>query len=223
MRRAWTDDSFSYDGEYYSFQDVCVIPKPYQRPHPPLRVAVTSRESFPLMGAQGLPIFVGLRSMAVPELVEAVNDYREAWREAGHPGFGDVALRIPVYVAEDMDRALSEPKDSTMRSYSRERRSYINSTEQSGVTAAEGTLEAADRAERGRRSEVLATVTYDDLLSTRLAYGTPEVVSARLKALGEQLGRAGVIIEPNVGGLVPSEHVLDSVRLIGERVAPELR
>ena len=70
-----------------------------------------------------------------------------------------------------------------------------------------GTPEAADRAERGRRAEVLATVTYDDLLSTRLAYGTPEVVSARLKALGEQLGLSGVIIEPNVGGLVPSEHV----------------
>ena len=223
MRRAWIEDSFSYEGEYYTFQDVCVIPKPYQKPHPPLRVAVTTKESFPLMGGQGLPIFVGLRSMVASELAEAINDYREAWREAGHPGDGDVVLRIPAYVAEDMDKALSEPKESTMNAYTRQRRSYISSTAQSGVAAPEGTPEAADRAERVNRAESLTSVTYDGLLSTRLAYGTPEAVSRRLKALGEDLGLSGVIIESNVGGRIPAELVLNSLRLFGQEVAPELR
>ena len=223
MTRAWTEDSFSYQGEYYSFQDVCVIPKPYQKPHPPLRVAVTTRESFPLMGGQGLPIFVGLRSMVVSELAEAVDSYRVAWREAGHSGDGDVVLRIPAYVAEDMDRALSEPKDSTLHSYARQRRSYISSTAESGVGAQEGTAEAADRAERLQRAEGLADVTYDGLLSARLAYGTPAAVSARLQVLGEELGLSGVLIEANVGGRIPAELVLNSMRLFGQAVAPELR
>ena len=223
MRRAWTEDSFSYEGEYYSFQDVCVIPKPYQKPHPPLRVAVTSRESFPLMGPQGLRIFVGLRSMVVSELAEAVDSYRVAWREAGHPGDDDVVLRIPAYVSEDTDRARSEPKDSTMHTYDRQRQSYISSTVKSGSGAAEGTPEATDRTERVHRAESLANVTYDGLLSTRLAYGTPAAVAMRLKAYGEELGLSGVIIEANVGGRIPAELVLNSMRLFGRQVAPELR
>jgi len=47
----------------------------------------------------GLPIFVGLRGMSIPELAEHLRVYREAWREAGHAGDGDACLRIPVYAA----------------------------------------------------------------------------------------------------------------------------
>src|SRR6059058_2460308 len=39
VRRAWTEDTFSYEGEHFQFHDTCVVPKPYQRPHPPIRVA----------------------------------------------------------------------------------------------------------------------------------------------------------------------------------------
>lgn len=34
MRTIWADESASYDGEYYSFQDLEVYPKPVQRPGP---------------------------------------------------------------------------------------------------------------------------------------------------------------------------------------------
>src|SRR6476646_1202217 len=41
VRRAWTEDTFSYDGAHFQYHDVCVVPKPYQKPHPPIRVAAT--------------------------------------------------------------------------------------------------------------------------------------------------------------------------------------
>jgi alkanesulfonate monooxygenase SsuD/methylene tetrahydromethanopterin reductase-like flavin-dependent oxidoreductase (luciferase family) len=107
MQLAWTHERFSYQGKYYTFKDVCLIPKPYQKPHPPLRYASTSRESFTAMGQLGLPIFAGLGGAAVPELARAIAEYRAAWREAGHPGDGDVMLRAGIYVAEDKDRAFS--------------------------------------------------------------------------------------------------------------------
>ena len=125
MMMAWTEDRFSYEGQYYNFDDVCVIPKPYQRPHPPLRYAASTQETFPAMGRLGMPIFAGLGGATVSDLAQSISEYRAAWKEAGNAGEGDVFLRVGVFVAESMDRALSEPRESTMRYYDRIRRGLL--------------------------------------------------------------------------------------------------
>jgi alkanesulfonate monooxygenase SsuD/methylene tetrahydromethanopterin reductase-like flavin-dependent oxidoreductase (luciferase family) len=213
MRQAWTRERFSYEGKYYTFRDVCLIPKPYQKPYPPLRYAATTRESFPMMGRLGMPIFVGLRGMTVPEVGRALQEYRTAWHEAGYPGEGDVMVRVPVYVAETEEKALTEPQESTMQSYSRLRGAYLRSAGQAGTTASE---------ERAERAERLANVTYQDLLRERLAYGTPEMVAEQLGRWRDELGLSGAIIEPNVGGRIPLERTLNSIRLFAQEVAPRL-
>ena len=119
MKLAWTQDQFSYEGKYYTFQDVPLVPKPYQKPYPPLRYAATSRETYSAMGTIGMPIFVGIGRSTIADLGAAISEYRQAWKQAGHPGEGDVMLRIGTYVAEDMGRALFEPKDSTLFFYDR--------------------------------------------------------------------------------------------------------
>ena len=42
IRRAWTEERFSYDGEYWQFPELSVLPKPYTKPHPPLWQAAIS-------------------------------------------------------------------------------------------------------------------------------------------------------------------------------------
>ena len=212
--KAWTGERFSHEGKYYSFDNVCVLPKPYQKPYPPIRIAATTRETFPQVGRMGHPIFVGLRGMDRPEVARHLSVYREAWREAGHPKDGDVILRIPVYVAETEKQALSEPEVSTMSSYRRMAENFSRSAAGSGTTVSE------ERAERGRR---LANVTYEDLLRDRVAYGTPDAVAEQIKGMQEELGLSGVIAEMNVGGLVPKERVLNSLRLFGEQVVPHFK
>src|SRR5579871_5169779 len=39
--KAWKEPSFSYDGKYYHYHNVSVSPKPYQQPHPPVRIAAS--------------------------------------------------------------------------------------------------------------------------------------------------------------------------------------
>ena len=97
---AWSNERFSHQGKYYTFDNVCVLPKPYQKPYPPIRVAATTQDTFPRVGGQGYNIFVGLRGMDRPDLVRNLALYRQAWQGAVHAGDGDVLLRIPVYVAE---------------------------------------------------------------------------------------------------------------------------
>ena len=211
---AWSNERFSYEGKYYTFNDVCVIPKPFQKPHPPLRVAATTSDTFPVVGAAGLPVFVGLRGMDRPDLVRSLARYREAWRAAGHEGDGDVYLRIPVFVGESDEQAHADAQESTMRSYQRMARNFADSATVAGAAPSE------ERLARGQR---LADVTYEDLLRDRLAYGGPESVAALLREIVEELDLSGVIAETNVGGLIPKEKVLDSIARFGGEVVPVLR
>jgi alkanesulfonate monooxygenase SsuD/methylene tetrahydromethanopterin reductase-like flavin-dependent oxidoreductase (luciferase family) len=210
--RAWQEEQFSYQGQHYRFQNVCVIPKPYQKPHPPIRIAATTRETFPLIGQMGYHLLVGLRGFDVADVVTQLDVYRQAWHQAGHPGCGEVLLRIPVYVADTLAQARSEPELSTMRSYRRLAETFADSAGRAGTTAAE---------ERAARAQRLSRVTYDDLLRDRLAYGTPGMVAERLGQLRDTLGLSGVIIEPNVGGYIPLELVLKSMRLFAQEVLPK--
>ena len=56
-----------------------------------------------------------------------------------------------------------------------------------------------------------------------MAYGSPETVVERLRDLTQDLHLSGVIAEMNVGGLVPREHILNSVQLYADEVVPALR
>lgn len=42
LRRAWTEERFSFEGRRYRYTDVSVYPKPIQRPHPPVWLAAWS-------------------------------------------------------------------------------------------------------------------------------------------------------------------------------------
>ncbi len=214
LLQAWTQEKVSYTGDYYTFNDVHVLPKPYQQPHPPIRVAATTIDTFPQVGQAGYAIVTGLRGFDLTTAAVYLQSYRDAWQEAGHPGTGDVFLRMPVYVAETAERALEEPKESTIHSY-RRMSSFFGS-----YAGAVGT-----RAEENRagRAEELARIGYEELLEGRLAYGTPDMVTAKLVHLRDSLGLSGIMIEPNVGGHNTPERVQNSITLFAKEVAPQLR
>jgi len=94
IRQGWKGEPFSYEGEFYRVDNAIVTPRPYQVPHPPIRMATTSDETFPAAGRMGLPIFVGLRTTEIPDLQAQLAPYRQAWHDAGHPGQPSVYLRI---------------------------------------------------------------------------------------------------------------------------------
>jgi alkanesulfonate monooxygenase SsuD/methylene tetrahydromethanopterin reductase-like flavin-dependent oxidoreductase (luciferase family) len=212
--KSWTQEGFTHTGKYFATDNLTVVPRPYQKPHPPIWVAATTPDTFPMVGRMGFSLVTGLRGFDVPEAVGHLAAYRAARREHGHAGDGNVYLRIPAYVADTAAQARSEPEDSTMRSYRRLAENFASSVGATGTTTSE---------ERAERAERLSSLTYDDVLRDRVAYGTPDMVVDRLSQLRDQLGLSGVIIESNVGGRIPLERVLHSIRLYAREVAPGLR
>ncbi len=211
---AWRDDRLTYEGTYFSCENLCVMPRPYQRPHPPIRIAATTPDTFPMVGKMGFALVTGVRGFDLPEVAENLAQYRDAWQHAGHPGEGDVYLRIPIYVAASDADGIEEPKESTMRSYRRMAENFARSASGPGTAASEA------RVARGIR---LSQVTYEELLRDRLAYGSPETVGEKLRYLRDELHLSGVIMESNVGGQLSPEQVLNSIRLYAQEVAPLVR
>ena len=214
LKRAWTEDSFSYQGKYYSFDNVKMTPKPYQKPWPEIRIAANSADTFPAIAKLGHPVFVAVRLGTLEELEPNITAYRNAWKEAGHPGEGQVFLRAPVYVAETDQAARDEPEESIMYFYRYLGERLVDSASRSGVRAVE------DRAARGGR---LQTITYDDALREKLIVGSPGRVTERLKELQEKLGLDGILCEMNCGTKIPHPNVMKSLQLLCEKVMPRFQ
>jgi len=203
LLKAWTEDRFTYEGKYFQFHDVCAVPKPFQKPHPPLRVAATSEESYAAVGRRGLPVFLAVRTSSISELERYVGAYHAAWRAAGHPGRGEVSAIMPVYVAETERAAREETEASALRFY----RSV-------GEALLAGPRQAA-----GHR---LKTMSFDEVLKDFAVYGTAERVVDRLEELRAVIGFTKLAVWMNVGSLVPHARVLASIQRFAEHVAPRL-
>ena len=120
MCLAWRGERFSFEGEFYRVSDALLCPRPRQQPHPPLRMAATRGETFPRVGAAGLPIFVGLRGDSLDELAAQLASYREAWREAGHPGPPSAFLRLPLHAAATGAAAREEAQATLVHYFKRQ-------------------------------------------------------------------------------------------------------
>src|SRR5881628_403222 len=56
IRRAWTQERCTFEGEFYQVRDLRVFPKPVQKPHPPLWTAAVSPETYVLAAKRGFKI-----------------------------------------------------------------------------------------------------------------------------------------------------------------------
>jgi alkanesulfonate monooxygenase SsuD/methylene tetrahydromethanopterin reductase-like flavin-dependent oxidoreductase (luciferase family) len=211
VRRAWTQERFSFSGKYHVFDDVCLVPKSYRKPHPPIRVAANSEDTFPAMGKQGFGILVASRRGSLEELAPNIRIYRDAYKAAGHAGEGEVLLRVPVYVAETDAQARAEPEESLMHFYR-----YLGERLARTATRADVT----DGAQRAVRAQRLQSISYDEALQSKVIAGSPETVADRLKGLQREIGITGILAELNCGGLIPRDKVLRSLRLLCEEVKP---
>src|SRR5437667_9155464 len=111
--KAWSGETFSYEGKYNHITNATLTPSPYQKPHPPIRIAASSGDSFGRIGRLGYPSFLGLRVMDVDDLKTNLRDYKEEWMKAGHPGdAGNINVRFPMYIAPSEEEAIEEPKES---------------------------------------------------------------------------------------------------------------
>jgi alkanesulfonate monooxygenase SsuD/methylene tetrahydromethanopterin reductase-like flavin-dependent oxidoreductase (luciferase family) len=211
VQRAWSEPSFSYEGTYYRFKDVSVVPTPFQKPTPPIRIAASTPDTFPLIGQRGVPIFASVRHTNWSDLAGQIRRYQAAWEAAGHKGRGQVFVSAPTYLAETEKRARAEPKASIMHFYH----------EQANLLEGAARLVDPVTAERRmQRVNELRRRSYEEALEANVLIGTPETIAAKLKGLETEIGLSGILAELNCGGLIPHDQVVSALRLLCREVMP---
>jgi alkanesulfonate monooxygenase SsuD/methylene tetrahydromethanopterin reductase-like flavin-dependent oxidoreductase (luciferase family) len=106
--RMFTQDTFSWKGQFYDLPERRVTPRPIQQPHPPMWIAATQPESWKLAGERGL----GILSFGFSQpgmLEENIAIYNDALATA-KPVSGAINRQIAVspmmYCAETDEEAL---------------------------------------------------------------------------------------------------------------------
>src|SRR5439155_20006454 len=158
--KAWSGETFSYESKYNHITNASLSPLPYQKPHPKVRIASTTEDSFSRVGRLGFPIFLSMRGMDVEELETCLKDYHSAWQQAGHAGeSGDISVRFPMYIAPNDDEAIEEPKESIEAYFQRMRRRFEEGWGRPGTEYWE---------RRQKRLERLEKLTYEEILDTKV-------------------------------------------------------
>src|SRR6266566_3892563 len=84
---AWTDERLTYKGRYYEFEGLEVLPKPQQRPHPPVWLAASSPDAIRRAAAAGFTIMMDPHS-SHHEIASKRALYQRELEAAGHPTVG---------------------------------------------------------------------------------------------------------------------------------------
>jgi alkanesulfonate monooxygenase SsuD/methylene tetrahydromethanopterin reductase-like flavin-dependent oxidoreductase (luciferase family) len=114
--KAWTNERFSHDGQFWRFEDVPVYPRPTQQPHPPIWVAGHSPEGLGWAGRHGFNIMTVAHPFPAERYRPGLAAWREGLAEAGlKPGERHCKLHLRVWVDEDAARAREVAEDAIRR------------------------------------------------------------------------------------------------------------
>jgi len=214
VRLLLSQENVSAEGRFHSFKNVTSLPRPTQRPRPPLWVAaLASPESFAGAGTAGHFL------MAIPyqgaKMRELVGIYRDAWRAAGHPGRGRVMLALHMFCAETMEEAVRVAREPL--------NAYLKSVVAAASEWAEG-LNSNDYPNYDKIVATLASETFDTQMAKGIAWiGTPREIAQRILALNDEIGGFEIASLQVNFHTISCADALRSMRLFAREVIPVVR
>jgi natural product biosynthesis luciferase-like monooxygenase protein len=211
--QAWTKERVSHAGRFFNIDNLSVVPKPVQQPHPPIRAAANSVETFEQMGRAGYPIFVATPINPFSKLKEMLEVYRQARRSGGHADNGgeDVTLALPLYVGEKRAQ-IKQLVEPSINHYLQ----TVAAIYRSALARSESVAPLPERVER------FAHTTYDQACETMAIFDTPEACVERLRRACDEFNIGRVICWFNIGGMIPHVEVMRSMELFAAEVMPHL-
>jgi natural product biosynthesis luciferase-like monooxygenase protein len=211
IRRAWTEERVTFEGEFYTLRDLAVLPKPVQRPHPPLWTAAVSPDTYKLAARRGLRLLTSPSFTPWDILRKNYDAYHAEWQAAhGAPG-GEICLNKIIHVADSSRQAREDLREPIH---------WFFRTQAGLISDAEGVPPEQYKFYR-RVRENLLSLSDEVALEQAAIVGDPEEVADKVRAHHEALGVTNFMGAFSRGG-VPHEKVTKSMRLFAEKVMPRL-
>jgi alkanesulfonate monooxygenase SsuD/methylene tetrahydromethanopterin reductase-like flavin-dependent oxidoreductase (luciferase family) len=203
-------ENATHRGRFHSFEDTTSLPRPTQTPRPKFYIAATTTaETFAYAGRNGFAL------MAIPlglKLRDNLAVYREAWRDAGHPGSGEVMIAYHMFCHEDAQLARELPRKSFDTYY----RLIFEASQDWTAGTSSKDYKGYDQLVRK-----LETLTLESQIESGGAWvGTPEEIKAIVAHTRELYGDyEHASLQINFG-TIPYEQARDSMRLFAREVMP---
>jgi alkanesulfonate monooxygenase SsuD/methylene tetrahydromethanopterin reductase-like flavin-dependent oxidoreductase (luciferase family) len=124
--KAWTSERLSYQGKYYGYENVEVLPKPVQAPHPPVWMAASSRSAIEWAASKGFSILMDPHSSCV-DLMAKRRHYTEKLAVAGYT---DAGRSIPMARLIAIDETAEKARDVARRAAEWMLTSYVGKSGQ---------------------------------------------------------------------------------------------
>jgi alkanesulfonate monooxygenase SsuD/methylene tetrahydromethanopterin reductase-like flavin-dependent oxidoreductase (luciferase family) len=197
LRKAWTEERFSFREQSYAFEDVSVIPKPLQPGGVPLHLAAWSPGGLRRAGRLG-DGWISNALMSLDTMKGMAAEYRAAAAEAGRPA-RVTAIR---FCWPSRDRAQAEEKfGATALAMARTLFDYGAITDLPGITSAD-------------------EITLDEFLRDRFVFGTPEECVDTIRRFASDAGVDDFLMVFRYPTGPDHESVLAAMELFAAEVAP---
>jgi alkanesulfonate monooxygenase SsuD/methylene tetrahydromethanopterin reductase-like flavin-dependent oxidoreductase (luciferase family) len=177
---AWTSDRLTFHGKYWDFDDVEVLPKPLQQPHPPTWVAATSAEAISWAASMGHAILMD-----------------------PHASFAEIGAKYDQYLADLAAGGFAAPSETPMA-----RLMAVADTDEEAERVAQAgaawTIGAyAHDAGTGKQAPGVTWSPGDDVATRiegyvrdRIVWGSPARVRDQLARLSEEMRLRYLMIAP---------------------------
>lgn len=215
IKHAWKDGSFSHRGKYYQIPETAVVPKPLQRPYPPLRIAANSPETAEMAGLGGYDVMAASPINPLPGFFEHIAKYREALVRGGHdPAVRDVAALFFTCTAETAALARAEFEGSMMHYF----RTIGEQARLGDRTQYEGSYQYLRQVR-----ERAAAMSWEAVDKTMAVFGPPRECIDRINRIYEGGKINQLVCWFNPGGKIPHRDVLASMERFAAKVIPAVR
>lgn len=196
IKRLWTEETVSYDGEHFQLDEVAIRPQPIQQPRPPIW-AGASNESSVRRSARLTDAFLGAH---VPfDLAKRqIEDFRDERKQQGLEQ-GEVGLIREAYVAETTDEAEERVRKPLMGKYE----SYSNWGQDDVIGGDD------------------FDSSWDKLSHERFLVGSPEDVREDIERYKAAMDLDYLFIRTQFPG-ADFDDVHSSIELFGEEVIPHV-
>jgi alkanesulfonate monooxygenase SsuD/methylene tetrahydromethanopterin reductase-like flavin-dependent oxidoreductase (luciferase family) len=212
MTRAWTaTEPFEHRGEFWSFNDMTLHPRPVQMPHPPLWVAAGSPASMERVARHHWNLLIG-QGESFQQVAAQVEYFRSAVAEAGFTYSPDrVTTARAMYTAPSQEQARRETEAPFM---------WFKRTGQEVGALPDHRVDLLpdDFKEYRRRFARGVYANYETMWEQVVLFGTPDDVAERIAGL-RHAGVENLIFFVNYGG-IEHQKVLDSLALFATKVMP---
>ncbi|MDP6150862.1 MAG: LLM class flavin-dependent oxidoreductase [Gammaproteobacteria bacterium] len=227
VRKLWRGEAVKCRNPKGDMVEIRTMPRPVQKELPVWVTTAGSIETYISAGKSGANVLTHLLGQAVEDLEAKIKAYRQAWKEAGHPGQGSVTLMLHTFVGDDNDEVreiVRQPMKNYLGSALSLVKGFADSWSAFKKDAAVDVKLESNALDQLSDEEIdsLLDFSFERYFETSSLYGTPEKCLKLIKAVQDAgVDEVSCLIDFGVDHDLVLEHLdnLNEVRAAAQPAA----